>query len=276
MDISLLKTFLEVARTRNFSRAAENLFVTSAAVSARVKLLENHFGVTLFVRNRGHMLVTAEAERLIPLAESMLGTWNRALNEIGLHPEMDMKVHIGATPSLWVMAMQEKLANIRAALPDVGFQAEAHASETLVRSLEEGRLDLVLLPDPFPGEEITSTRIGELTLVLCSNRHCNYEDALSENYIFVDWGTAFNEFHARKIGDRAKPILQVNLSSIAQAMLESNHGSAYLPQSVVAAAKHLHEVPAAPVFKRPIYVCYRNQNLGLVQQIAIMLQDIRL
>ncbi|MBT3834433.1 MAG: LysR family transcriptional regulator, partial [Gammaproteobacteria bacterium] len=34
MDIDLLKTFVEVNRTRHFARAAENLFVTSAAVSA--------------------------------------------------------------------------------------------------------------------------------------------------------------------------------------------------------------------------------------------------
>ena len=41
MDIDLLKTFVEVNRMRHFARAAENLFVTSAAVSARVKQLES-------------------------------------------------------------------------------------------------------------------------------------------------------------------------------------------------------------------------------------------
>jgi DNA-binding transcriptional LysR family regulator len=51
VDIDLLKTFIEVNQTRNFARAAEDLYVTSAAVSARVKQLESHLGVHVFVRN---------------------------------------------------------------------------------------------------------------------------------------------------------------------------------------------------------------------------------
>ncbi|MGB1090783.1 MAG: LysR family transcriptional regulator, partial [Oceanobacter sp.] len=37
MDTELLKTFLEVSRTRHFGRAAENLFLTQSAVSFRVR-----------------------------------------------------------------------------------------------------------------------------------------------------------------------------------------------------------------------------------------------
>ena len=45
MDIALLKTFLEVAKTRHFGRAAENLYITQAAVSARIKQMEEDLGV---------------------------------------------------------------------------------------------------------------------------------------------------------------------------------------------------------------------------------------
>ena len=40
VDTSLLKTFLEVAKTRHFSRAADALFLTQSAVSARIKQLD--------------------------------------------------------------------------------------------------------------------------------------------------------------------------------------------------------------------------------------------
>ncbi|WP_082880488.1 MULTISPECIES: LysR family transcriptional regulator [unclassified Oleiphilus] len=39
MDIELLRTFLEVKNTRHFGKAAENLYLTQAAVSARIKQL---------------------------------------------------------------------------------------------------------------------------------------------------------------------------------------------------------------------------------------------
>ncbi|STJ14388.1 LysR-family transcriptional regulator (H-NS-dependent flhD regulator) [Escherichia coli] len=48
MDTELLKTFLEVSRTRHFGRAAESLYLTQSAVSFRIRQLENQLGVNLF------------------------------------------------------------------------------------------------------------------------------------------------------------------------------------------------------------------------------------
>nr|VUD34356.1 HTH-type transcriptional regulator hdfR [Raoultella sp. NCTC 9187] len=48
MDTELLKTFLEVSRTRHFGRAAEALYLTQSAVSFRIRQLENQLGVNLF------------------------------------------------------------------------------------------------------------------------------------------------------------------------------------------------------------------------------------
>ncbi|MEX2517286.1 MAG: LysR family transcriptional regulator, partial [Gammaproteobacteria bacterium] len=45
MDVDLLKTFLEVQRTRHFGRAADNLFLTQSAISARIRQLEDELGV---------------------------------------------------------------------------------------------------------------------------------------------------------------------------------------------------------------------------------------
>ncbi|KKK52296.1 hypothetical protein LCGC14_3106360, partial [marine sediment metagenome] len=44
MDIDLLKTFVEVVRTRHFGKAAENLYITQSAVSFRIRQLEQGLG----------------------------------------------------------------------------------------------------------------------------------------------------------------------------------------------------------------------------------------
>jgi hypothetical protein len=49
MDIRFLVTFMEVAQTRHFGKAAENLYLTQSAVSARIKQLEEYFNAALFV-----------------------------------------------------------------------------------------------------------------------------------------------------------------------------------------------------------------------------------
>ena len=58
MNLELLKTFLEVERCRHFGRAAEELHLTQAAVSARIRQLEETLGVRLFERKRRDIQLT--------------------------------------------------------------------------------------------------------------------------------------------------------------------------------------------------------------------------
>lgn len=74
MNIALLKTFLEVSKTRHFGRAAELLYLTQSAVSFRIKQLESKLGVTLLHRHRNNIHLTPAGERLIPYANNLLNT----------------------------------------------------------------------------------------------------------------------------------------------------------------------------------------------------------
>lgn len=78
MDTELLKTFLEVSRTRHFGRAAESLYLTQSAVSFRIRQLENQLGVNLFTRHRNNIRLTAAGEKLLPYAETLMSTWQAA------------------------------------------------------------------------------------------------------------------------------------------------------------------------------------------------------
>ena len=72
MDHDLLKTFVEVSKTRHFGKAAENLYLTQAAVSSRVRQLESQLSVQLFFRQRNNIHLTPAGEKLLPLADASL------------------------------------------------------------------------------------------------------------------------------------------------------------------------------------------------------------
>lgn len=82
MDTELLKTFLEVSRTRHFGRAAEALYLTQSAVSFRIRQLENQLGVNLFTRHRNNIRLTTAGEKLLPYAETLMNTWQAARKEV--------------------------------------------------------------------------------------------------------------------------------------------------------------------------------------------------
>ena len=84
MDISLLKSFIEVYRSKHFGRAANNLFISQSAVSARIKQLEDELGTRLFTRDRNNIELTTAGKKFLIYAENILNTWNRAKQEISI------------------------------------------------------------------------------------------------------------------------------------------------------------------------------------------------
>jgi len=277
MDIDLLKTFLEVNRTRHFSRAAENLYVTSAAVSARIKLLEKQLGIEVFARNRGNIQLTGEGERLLPYAETMINTWAQTLQDLRLQPELDGRIHIGATSNLWALSLERKLLELCDNFPALAIHAEGHTSIGLSRRLSNRTLDMVLIHDPPFSSELHSEKVGEIKLILASNQGASkFSDAVTGGYIYIDWGTAFSGFHARKFGENSPAKLHVNLASIALGVLASRPGSAYLPASTVRSTDWLEPVSGAPAFRRPIYLSYRdgNENVGIIEELSAQIQGL--
>lgn len=69
MDFENLRTFLEVARLKSFSRAAQKLLRTQPAISAQIRSLEQEVGARLFDRDGGKVTFTAAGRLFEPFAE---------------------------------------------------------------------------------------------------------------------------------------------------------------------------------------------------------------
>ena len=60
-----LHVFHRVASRLNFTRAAEELFITQPAVTKHIRELEQHFSTKLFERNGTRIKLTAAGELLL-------------------------------------------------------------------------------------------------------------------------------------------------------------------------------------------------------------------
>ncbi len=125
MDTELLKTFIEVQRTRHFGKAAENLYLTQSAVSFRIRQLEQQLGVNLFSRYRNNIQLTASGERLLPHAEAMLTALQRAKQEVAVSAEQAIQLSIAATANVWDAFLLQGFINIQHALPGLSWRAES-------------------------------------------------------------------------------------------------------------------------------------------------------
>jgi DNA-binding transcriptional LysR family regulator len=81
-SLDLLKGFEAAARHLNFTKAADELFVTQSAVSRQVQALEERLGVRLFVRQRRGMLLTHEGERLFRSVQGALRQMQEVIDSL--------------------------------------------------------------------------------------------------------------------------------------------------------------------------------------------------
>jgi DNA-binding transcriptional LysR family regulator len=243
MDIELLRTFLEVSRTRHFGQAAEGMFLTQAAVSARIKTLEELLGVKLFIRDRRDIKLTPEGNRLISRADRLISEWRKVRQEISAGGATK-QISVGGSLRLWDVILQQWLVRMRSAEPDLALIAESHTPDLLTRKLLDGVLDLAFMLEPPQLEVLQIRDIGGLSLRLVSSQaNHDLESALADGYLMVDWGLTHALQHRRLFPDAPEPQTRLASGSLTLHYLLQLGGSAYLPVLMVQ-----HHVDAGGLF----------------------------
>lgn len=72
MDLKQLRSFIAVANTLNFGRAARQLYLSQSALSIQIQNLETHLGVPLFERSRRSVRLTTAGEAILAASEELL------------------------------------------------------------------------------------------------------------------------------------------------------------------------------------------------------------
>lgn len=106
MDFEQLRTFLQVARLKSFSRAAEKMEMTQPAISAQIRSLEKEMGARLFEREGGKVTFTAAGRLFEPFAEHCLQCQSHtalAVNELYRSARGEVSVSASEATSLYVL-----------------------------------------------------------------------------------------------------------------------------------------------------------------------------
>ncbi len=255
---------------RSFTRAAENLYLTPSAVSARIRQLEGVVRRSLFKRSSQQVQLTPAGERLVRHALGIVEAWDRAEKHVGL--EDRSPVTVAGVASFWDIFLQDWLHRIRAHLPEVVPWVEVSGAARIAEKLEQGELHLGFLYSPPQIADLIVREVVVLELVLASTKPGqDVEGTLSQDYVLVDWGTVFNGQHNRHFPHRPPASARSNSARVALTMLRSCGGGAYLPRALIEAdlaAETLHLVADAPVFSMQTYAVYvaHGEQRGLVEQ----------
>ena len=146
MDIRHLHTLVTVADADSFASAAEQLYITPAAVSQQIRLLESELGVKLFDRAIRPPRLNSHGQGLIGRARELVEQFNdfKATARSG---RVRGELSIGSINGIIVSLLPETLRSLTRRYPDVRIRIEEGSSQFLVRRVMRRALDTAIVSD---------------------------------------------------------------------------------------------------------------------------------
>lgn len=147
MEIRHLRYFVAVAEAGNVTRAAEQCLVAQSALSQQLKRLEAEVGAALFVRTARGVQLTAAGEVLLPLARRVIADEALAREEVREYLGLEKgRLRLGLIQTGGDAAdLVPAISRFHAAHPAIVLQIVSRPSRELVRSVQEGGLDVAVV-----------------------------------------------------------------------------------------------------------------------------------
>ena len=272
-----LESFVEVARTGSVSRAAESLFLTQPALTARLKTLESDLGVELFVRSARGMRLTDAGRAFLPYAQRTLGLVTEARQVVAdLREGSTGELVIGAAPAVSTYLLPAILQAFRVAYPNVRLGVKTGHTEEVLEMVLRQEVHIGLgRPVRHPEVELIPVFEDEMLLVV-SRRHpfasrarVRMDELASERLILFDRTSSYHELTSslfREAGVVPASVMELDNVEAAKKMVQLGLGVALLPRMALAAElrsrslRPVRLIGAQPV-RRPI-VALRRKDAG--------------
>ncbi|AET67911.1 transcriptional regulator [Desulfosporosinus orientis DSM 765] len=164
MDYELLRTFICLAKLKNFTKTAEQLHVVQSTITSRIKQLEHNIGETLFIRTNKNVVLTNAGEIFLPYAKKLLSIHASAISRIKALELFKDTLNIGAVHSIYDCHVQDMILKYIQRNKRIAIKVTIEHSEDLIQMLHENQLDIAftyldikssqLICEPFYSDKI--------------------------------------------------------------------------------------------------------------------------
>lgn len=147
MNTKQMDCALELARTRNFNRAAQNLFMSQPSLSYQIKALEDEVGFRIFDRSGRGAQLTPAGTQFVTSLQSIRDDLRRAV-ELGQNfwAQYRTSINVGLTWRSSLLALPQAMRELRGRYPDVNVTPVFNQGESIDAFLR-GEQDVVFIRD---------------------------------------------------------------------------------------------------------------------------------
>ncbi|MCH2037782.1 MAG: LysR substrate-binding domain-containing protein [Rickettsiales bacterium] len=171
IDIITLQSFIAVAETGSFTKAADRVGRTQSAISQQMSKLEHLLGKTLIIRGK-HLALTPEGEIYLGYAKQIYALFSESLSRFK-EPELEGEVRFGIPEDFASVFLSDVLVDFSNIHPLILLNIECDLTLNLFERFRNKEFDLVLVkmtqPDDFPNGQDVWTEplewIGDESLI---------------------------------------------------------------------------------------------------------------
>ena len=200
MDFRQLETFIEVANSKSFSRAAEKLYITQPTVTNHIQNLEKELETLLINRSGKNISLTDTGDLFYKYAINILNYCEMAKFDLATH-----KGHIQGHISVFSSSVPRKyilpriIGGFTKNYPDVSFSLLDKDSKGVIKSILDADTDFGIVGAKYPHNSLSYIELMEdqLVLIVPNNKSlakANYSnlklrEILNEKFIFREKGS---------------------------------------------------------------------------------------
>ncbi len=152
-----LRYFLALAEHGHFGRAAEACFVSQSAFSHAIRELEDRLGTKLVDRTNRSVTITNTGKDIAVHARLVLQDVEALVDTArATAAPLSGPLTLGSIPTIAPYMLPQALPKLRKAYPDLQLYLREGQSEHIVRELQDGNIDVILLALPYPMRNVVT------------------------------------------------------------------------------------------------------------------------
>lgn len=191
MDFRQLETFVEVAKLKSFSKAAEKLFITQPTVTNHIQNLEKELDTLLINRFGKKITLTDAGNLLYKYAINILNSCEMAKFDLASYQgKIQGHLHIYSSSVPRKYLLPTIIKNFLNSYPDVSFTVGDKDSKKVIRGILDGETDFGILGAKFPSNNIRYIDLMEDRLVLITPNTSQFP---GDNFSYIDKDILFRE-----------------------------------------------------------------------------------
>jgi LysR family transcriptional regulator, hydrogen peroxide-inducible genes activator len=169
VSLRQLRYLESLAETRHFGHAAEACAVSQPALSMQIKELEDELKLSLVERRKSGIELTEKGEEVARRARTILASVRDLLDYAkGQEGVLSGVLKLGAIPSIAPYLLPAALPVLQRRFPALNLQLRETVTETLVRELVTGDLDVILIALPIDDPEVETEFLFDDAFILAT------------------------------------------------------------------------------------------------------------